>query len=76
MLLAAASLFAAPGRRRHRRLPIIRKPANWLCLPGRADLCSTPLRTTALNPNGYGSTGQSPVARDAVDRLLLRLSDR
>jgi hypothetical protein len=37
----------------------------WLCLPGRADVCSTPLATTALNPNGYGSTGRSSVAKDA-----------
>jgi hypothetical protein len=34
---------------------------NWLCLPGRADVCSTPVATTALNPNGYGSTGRSVV---------------
>ena len=40
------------------------KAANWLCLPGRADLCSTPLGTTALNPNGYGSVGQSVVAKN------------
>ena len=40
------------------------KPANWLCLPGRKDVCSTPLATTALNPNGYGSTGPSTVAKD------------
>ena len=33
--------------------------ANWLCLPGRSDICSTPLGTTALNPNCYGSVGQS-----------------
>jgi hypothetical protein len=38
--------------------------ANWLCLPGRKDVCSTPLATTALNPNGYGSTGSSTVAKD------------
>jgi hypothetical protein len=38
--------------------------SNWLCLPGRADVCSKPLATTALNPNGYGSTGQSDVAKD------------
>ena len=38
---------------------------NWLCLPGRSDVCSTPVRTTALNPNGYGSTGLSPVAKSA-----------
>ena len=42
------------------------RPANWLCLPGRTDVCSTPLATTALNPNGYGSTGQSSVAKDAA----------
>jgi hypothetical protein len=35
---------------------------NWLCLPGRKDICSTPIPTTALNANGYGSTGQSAVA--------------
>jgi hypothetical protein len=40
------------------------KPTNWLCLPGRSDLCSTPLGTTALNPNGYGSVGQSTVAKN------------
>jgi hypothetical protein len=38
--------------------------AHWLCLPGRKDVCSTPIATTALNPNGYGSTGQSAVAKD------------
>ena len=38
------------------------REANWLCLPSRKDVCSTPLATTALNPNGYGSTGQSAVA--------------
>ena len=38
--------------------------ANWLCLPGRTDVCSTPLGTRALNPNGYGSVGQSTVAKN------------
>jgi hypothetical protein len=37
---------------------------NWLCLPGRQDSCSTPLATTALNPNGYGSNGPSTVAKN------------
>ncbi|HET7708982.1 MAG TPA: DUF3089 domain-containing protein [Sphingomicrobium sp.] len=37
---------------------------NWLCLPGRADICSTPLGTTALNPNGYGLVGRSSVAKN------------
>lgn len=39
--------------------------ANWLCLPGRADPCGTPLATTALNANGYGSVAQSVPAKDA-----------
>jgi len=33
-------------------------PTAWLCLPGRADPCGGPLATTALNANGYGSSGQ------------------
>lgn len=36
----------------------------WLCLPTRKTVCSTPVPTTALNPNGYGSTGPSPVAKN------------
>jgi hypothetical protein len=44
--------------------PDYSKDSSWLCLPGRKDVCSTPLPTTALNPNGYGSTGQSTVAKD------------
>jgi len=48
------------------------KPANWLCLPGRSDTCSTPLRTTALNPNGYGSSGLSTVAKaPKIDCFIL-----
>jgi len=45
--------------------PDYAKPESWLCLPGRTDICTTPLRTTALNANGYGSTGQSVVSKDA-----------
>jgi hypothetical protein len=62
-LFAAASLIAlqaTPGTP-----PDYAAPASWLCLPGRTDVCTTPLGTTALNPNGYGSTGQSPVAKDS-----------
>ncbi|HVM23606.1 MAG TPA: DUF3089 domain-containing protein [Sphingomicrobium sp.] len=42
--------------------PDYSKDSAWLCLPGRKDVCSTPLPTTALSPNGYGSTGLSTVA--------------
>jgi hypothetical protein len=38
--------------------------SSWICLPGRKDVCSTPLATTALNPTGYGSSGPSEVAKD------------
>jgi hypothetical protein len=38
---------------------------SWLCLPGReTDVCTAPLPTTALNPNGYGSVGRSSPAAD------------
>jgi hypothetical protein len=38
--------------------------SNWLCLPGRADICSAPLPTVALNANGYGSVGKSVPAKN------------
>jgi hypothetical protein len=48
--------------------PDYAQPASWLCLPGRADPCSTPLPTTALNANGYGSVGRStPNPQAAAD---------
>ena len=48
--------------------PEYRNAANWLCLPTRTDVCSTPLATTALSPRGYGSTGPSVVAvRPRID---------
>ena len=68
LLIAAALAAAAPLHAQNPApspAPDYTKDANWLCLPGRADSCSTPLATTALNPNGYGSNGQSSVAKDA-----------
>jgi hypothetical protein len=48
--------------------PDYAQDSAWLCLPGRADPCGTPLPTTALNANGYGSVGRSSVAANpAVD---------
>lgn len=46
--------------------PHYERDSTWLCLPGRADVCSGPLATTALNPNGYGSTGQALPNKDAA----------
>ena len=43
-LLAAASLFALQATTTT-PAPDYAKPTNWLCLPGRADLCATPLAT-------------------------------
>jgi Protein of unknown function (DUF3089) len=44
--------------------PDYSKDSAWLCLPGRSDVCSTLLPTTALGPDGYGSTALSMVAKD------------
>ena len=44
--------------------PDYAKDSAWLCLPGRADVCSTPLATTALGPNGYGPASKSSIAKD------------
>jgi hypothetical protein len=65
MMLLTAALLAAAQAGASPAAPDYSKPASWLCLPDRTDLCTTPLRTTALNPNGYGSTGLSTVAKDA-----------
>ena len=51
-LLLAASLFAVQAST-STLAPNYSRPGNWLCLPGKNDLCSTPLATTALNPNVY-----------------------
>jgi Protein of unknown function (DUF3089) len=67
LVLVAAALIAAPASAQSSSAPPpidYTQAANWLCLPGRADVCSTPLATTALNPNGYGSTGKSTVAKN------------
>src|SRR5437764_2834204 len=44
--------------------PDYTKDSTWLCLPGGKDVCSTPLPTTALNPNGYGATSPSAIANN------------
>ena len=57
-------MFAPPVSAQPNAAPDYSKDSAWLCLPGRGDVCSTPLATTALNPNGYGSVGNSTVAKD------------
>ena len=57
--LAAVPAFAQPAR----PAPVdYSKASSWLCLPGNPDVCSAPLATVALNPDGYGSVGRSVVA--------------
>ncbi|HEX8839976.1 MAG TPA: DUF3089 domain-containing protein, partial [Sphingomicrobium sp.] len=63
-LLAASSAGAAQPAAQT-GAPDYSKDSNWLCLPGRADTCATPLPTTALSPKGYGSRGLSTVSKDA-----------
>ena len=60
-LTVATPLTAQPGASGG---PNYSRDSSWLCLPGRADACSTQLPTTALTPNGYGSTGLTTVAKD------------
>jgi hypothetical protein len=64
-MLLTAALLAASQAGTSPAAPDYSKQSSWLCLPGRSDTCSIPLKTTALNPNGYGSTGLSTVAKDA-----------
>ena len=67
VLIAAVAIAAAPASAQPAVSPArisYAADSTWLCLPGRKDVCSTPLATTALNSNGYGSTGQSSVAKD------------
>ncbi|MBA3512550.1 DUF3089 domain-containing protein [Sphingomonas sp.] len=62
MLAILTALAGAPAAAQPVAAPDYSKASSWLCMPGRSDSCSKPLPTTALNPNGYGSTGLSPVA--------------
>ncbi|HEX9948297.1 MAG TPA: DUF3089 domain-containing protein [Allosphingosinicella sp.] len=63
-IAAAAALLAAAPAATHDG-PHYQQDSAWLCLPGRSDPCGTPLATTALNANGYGSTGQALADRQA-----------
>ena len=64
MPLAALAAAAPVAAQAPAATPDYSNASSWLCLPGRSDVCSTPLPTTALNPNGYGSVGRSTVAKD------------
>ena len=63
-LMLFAGLFAAFPAAAPAQAPVdYASPANWICLPGRGDTCAAPLKTTALDPAGYGATSVSTAAR-------------
>ena len=68
-------LVAAAAPPQADRAPDYSKDSTWLCLPGRADVCSTPLATTELNPARLWREGPQADRQGSADRLLLRLSD-
>lgn len=62
-LATSAPLFAQPNAG-NSATPDYSKDSSWLCLPGRADVCSTALATTELDPNGYGPKRESEIAKN------------
>ena len=65
LAVAAAFALAAPAPSQPAAAaPNYSKDSSWLCVPGRADVCSTPLPTTALSASGYSSVGKSDVAKN------------
>jgi len=60
-LAAATPAYAQPARP---AAVDYSKASSWLCLPGNPDVCSAPLATVSLNPNGYGSVGKAVPAKD------------
>jgi hypothetical protein len=67
-LIAAALASAAPAAPQRSSAdlhgPDYSRDSSWLCLPGRADPCSTPLPTTDLGPQGYGASNSPAIAAD------------
>ena len=52
--------------------PDYAKPTTWLCLPGRSDPCSVTLKTTDLDPSGYGKPSATTAEIDApVDCFIV-----
>jgi len=71
MILAALALVAAPAFAQTppaaapAAAPVdYASPANWVCLPGRDDVCARPQPTAELEPNGYGPVTPTMVAAD------------
>ena len=74
LFLIAAALASTPAAAQAQRpAPVdYARPSSWICLPGRADTCATPLKTTELLPGGYGAGSIStPAKAPAVDCFIL-----
>ena len=74
LLLAAALAAAAPAAGQPSTpAPVdYARPSSWLCQPGRKDVCAVPLRTTELEPNGYGATRTTaPAPNPAIDCFIV-----
>jgi hypothetical protein len=70
LLAAAAALAAVPASAQPARpAPVdYAQESSWLCLPGKADICSAPLLTTAVTPTGFGKrTNSSPAKQPPID---------
>jgi hypothetical protein len=67
MIAAAAALAAvSPASAQTARPALVdySKASSWLCLPGNPDVCSAPLATVSLRPNGFGLVSKSFPAKD------------
>jgi hypothetical protein len=66
MAVAALLLLPAPlaAQTSVSGAPDYSKDSAWLCLPGHADTCSTPVPTTNLGPKGYGASERDSIAKD------------
>jgi hypothetical protein len=63
-LIAGLALIAAtPAAAQAPATVDYSKESSWLCLPGRADVCGTPLATVDVNPSGYGAKSTSVPAK-------------
>lgn len=64
LFAAALALAAAVPATSQAPAPVdYTKDANWLCLPGRGDICAAPLATVVVNPAGYGARSTSAPAK-------------
>ena len=65
MALATAGLLTSGGAAAQSPGAVdYARQANWLCLPGRKDICAVPLATTELPATGYGARFVASPAKD------------